>query len=91
MYQDAIFTEVGLGPGDIALDDDSAPPSKKGDSPQFSTHVCCGQTAGWIKMPLGTELGLGPGVIVLDGNPACPLQKGGTAPNFRPMFIVAKL
>ena len=27
--------------------------------PQFSAHVCCGQTAGWIKMPLGTEIDLG--------------------------------
>ena len=35
-------------------------------SPQFSAHVCSGQTAGWIKMPLGTEVDLGPGQIVLD-------------------------
>ena len=27
----------------------------------------CGQTAGWIKMPLGMEVGLGPGHIVLHG------------------------
>jgi len=26
-----------------------------------------GQTAGWIKMPLGKEKGLGPGHVVLDG------------------------
>jgi len=32
-------------------------------------HVCCGQTAEWIKMPLGTEVDLGPGDIVLDGDP----------------------
>jgi len=31
---------------------------------QFSAHVCCGQTAEWIKMPLGTEVDLGPGDIV---------------------------
>jgi len=30
-------------------------------SHQFSAHVYCGQTAGWIKMPLGTEV---PGHIV---------------------------
>jgi len=30
--------------------------------------VYCGQTAGWIKLPLGTEIGLGPGNIVVDGN-----------------------
>jgi len=28
----------------------------------------CGQTAGWIKIPLGTEVGLGPGDIVLEGD-----------------------
>ena len=35
---------------------------------QFSAHVCCGQTAGWIKMPLGMEVGLTPGHTVLDGD-----------------------
>ena len=37
---------------------------------QFLAHVCCGQTAEWIKMPLGTDVGLGPGNIVLDGDPS---------------------
>jgi len=32
-------------------------PSPKGNSSQFSAHVCCGQTAGWIKMPLGMDVG----------------------------------
>jgi len=41
-------------------------------------------------MPLGTDVGLGPGHIVLDGDPAPPSPKRGTAPNFRPMSIVAK-
>jgi len=42
----------------------------KGHSPpQFSAYVCCGQTAGWIKMPLGMKVGLSPGDIVLDGDP----------------------
>ena len=53
----------------------------------------CGQTVGWIKMPLGrpTEVGLGPGDIVLDGDPAPPLRKGAQQPpTFRPMSIVAK-
>ena len=41
------------------------PPPQKGDTnPQFLADVCCGQTAGWIKMPLGMEVGLGPGQIV---------------------------
>ena len=41
-------------------------PSKKGHRPPILAHVCCGQTAGWIKMPLGTKVG--PGHIVLDGD-----------------------
>jgi len=41
-------------------------------------------------MPLGTEVGLGPNDIVLHGDPAPPPKKRGTAPNFRPMSIVAK-
>jgi len=46
-------------------------PRKKGHSlPQCLAHVYCGQTAGWIKMPLGTEVCLGPGDIVLDADPA---------------------
>jgi len=36
---------------------------QKGHSPKCSAHVYCGQTARWIKMPLGTEVGLGPGDI----------------------------
>ena len=80
--------EVGLGPGDFMSHGDPAPP-KKGTVPLFSAHVYCGQTAAWIKMPLGTEAGLGPGDIVLNGDPA-PSQKRGTAPNVRPMSIVAK-
>jgi len=42
----------------------------------FATLVYCGQTVGWIKMPLGTEVGLGPGDIVLDEDPAHSLPKG---------------
>ena len=71
---------VDLGPGDFVLDENPAPLHKKGWSPQFSSHVCRCQMAGWIKMPLGMEVGLGPGDIVLDGGPA-PLP-GGTAPQF---------
>ena len=65
-------------------------PSPKGHSPQYSVHICCGQMAAWIKMPLGMELGLGPGNFVLDGDPAPLPKKGAEPPNFRPMFIVAK-
>ena len=62
--------EVGLDPGDIVLDGDSAP--KMGHSTQFSAHVYCGQTTAWAKMPLGTEVGLSPGDTVLDADPAPP-------------------
>jgi len=74
-------TEVGLGPGNIVLDGDPAPPTRKGGAqhPHFLAHVCCGQTVGWTKMPLGTEVGLSPGDIVLDGNPAAPPPKRGAA------------
>jgi len=78
---------IGLGPGHIVLDGDPAPP-KGAQQPQFSAHVCCGQTAGWIKMPLGREVDLHQGDIVLDGDSAPPRR--GTAPNYRPMSVVAK-
>ena len=52
------------------------PPPQKGAERQFSAHVYCGQTAAWIKMPLGTEVGLGPDAIMLDGDPA-PVPKIG--------------
>jgi len=74
-------------PGHIVLDLDA----KKGGTaprPQFSTHVYCGQTAGWIKMPVGREVGLDPSNIVLDGT-QLPLPKEGAKP-LRPMSIVAK-
>jgi len=59
--------------------------------PQFSAHVYCGQTAGWIKMALGIRIGLSPGDFVLDGDPAPPLKGGGAPlPNFRLISIVAK-
>ena len=68
-------------------------PSPQKAPHQFSAHVYCGQTAAWIKMPLGTEVGLGPGDILLDGDLAPPSPKRGQSslPNFRPMSIVAKL
>jgi len=60
--------EVGLSPGDFVFDGDPAPFLKKGAEPppQFSAHVYCGQTAGWIKMTLGMEMSIGPGHIVPD-------------------------
>ena len=50
----------------------------------------CGQTVGWIKMPLGTEVGLVPGDTVLDGDPDLPTERGTADPSFWPMSTVAK-
>jgi len=47
-----------------------------------ATLVYCGQTVGWIKMPLGTEVGLGLGDIVLNGDPAPSPLKGHNSPHF---------
>ena len=55
---------------------DPAPiPQEGAHQPQFSAHVCCGQTAGWIKMPLSTDH------IVLYGDPATP-KTGHSSPQF---------
>jgi len=61
--------EVGLGPGHIVLDGDPVPLCKKGHNPffQFLAHLCYGQAAGRIKMPLGWEIGLGAGDVVTWG------------------------
>ena len=45
---------------------------QKGALPPLFDHVYCGQTAGWIKMPLGKEVGCSAGHILLDGDPAPP-------------------
>jgi len=65
MVQDETYLEVGFGPSHIVLGGDPAS-CQKGHSPQFLAHVHCGQTAGWIKMPLGMEVGLNTGDFVLD-------------------------
>jgi len=42
-----------------------SPPQKGTEPPfQFASHVYCGQTAAWMKMPLGKVVGLGPDYIV---------------------------
>jgi len=79
------------GPGDFVFDRDPATPRTEGTptATQFLAHVYCGQTAGWMKTPLGTEVDLGPGHIILDG--VQPLRETGTEPppSFRPMSNVA--
>jgi len=79
--------EVGLGPFHIVLDGDLPPPAPNAQPPaQFSVHVCCGQTDGWMKMSLGAEVGLGQGDIVLNGDPA-PLERGTAPPLFDPCLL----
>ena len=63
---------VDLVPGHIVLDGDPALLPQKRQSPQFSVHICCGQMAEWIKMPLGKKVDVDMGDIVLDGNPSLP-------------------
>ena len=59
-----------------------------GLGPQFSAHVYCSQTAGWIKMPLGTKVGLSPCDSVLDGDPAPSPQRGWSpSPIFGPFLL----
>jgi len=61
-------------------------PLPKGAQPPILADLCCGQTDGWIKMPLGMEVGLGAGHIVLDRDPA-PLQERGIPPIFGPSLL----
>jgi len=69
----ALGREVDLHPSDIVLDGDSAPLTQKvAEPPQFSAHVYCGQTTGWMKMLFGKVVSLAPGHIVLDGDPPPP-------------------
>jgi len=97
MDEDATWYGGRPRPRRLCVDGDPVPPPQKGDGAlQFLAHVCCGQTAGWIKMALGVEMGLDPGHIVLDGNPAPFPQKegraqGGRTPtSFWPISVVAK-
>jgi len=78
--------QVGLGPGHIVLDRDSAPLPKKGWSPRFSAHVGCGQMAAWIKISLDMKESLGPSEwLCVRWGPAPRPQTGGRAPH--PIFV----
>ena len=72
----------------------SSPPPQRCGALQLSAHICCGQMAAWIKMPLGMEIGLGPGDFVLDGDhaplPKNPKKRVEPPKNILAMFIVAK-
>jgi len=83
--------KVDLGLGDIVLDGDPAPPKRgRGTAPPVLAHVYYGRTAGWIKMKLAMKVGLIPGPRCVRCGPSSPSAKRGTAPNFRPMSVVAK-
>ena len=92
MHQDATQYGGRPQPRRVCVRWGHSPLPKKGAEPQFLAHAYCGQTSGWIKMPLDMEEGLGPSDFVLDGDAALPAQNGGGAPlpNFRPMRIIAK-
>jgi len=65
------------------LDGDPSPfPPKGVELPQFSVHICCGQMAGWIKMPFGMEIGLVRHHFCVRWGPSSPPQKGSRAPQF---------
>jgi len=74
--------EVGLSLGDSVRWGPSPLPQKGRSPTQFSAHVYCGQTAAWIKMPLGTEVDLGLRDIVFDVDPATPRKKGTPTTQF---------
>jgi len=90
MHQDATWYGGRPQPRRLCSMGTQLPPEKKGTptATQFLAHVYCGQTAGWMKTPLGTEVDIGPGHFVLDRFLAT--AKGAQQPpSFRPMSIVA--
>ena len=87
MHQDANWYAGRPWPRRLCVRWGPSPIPKKerspGRSPLFSAHVYRGQTAAWIKMPLGMEVGLSPGDFVFIGDPATP-KKGTPTPH--PIF-----
>jgi len=83
MHQDATWYGGRPQPMELCVRRGPSPLiPKRGRSPlHHFRHVCCGQTAAWIKTPLGMEVGLCSGDIVLDGDSALPPQTGGGAPS----------
>ena len=76
-------TQVGLGPGHIALRGDPAPLPQRGTTPPNFRSISV--AAKWLHgsrcdMVWSLEVGLGPGDFVLDGDPAHL--------NFPPMLII---
>jgi len=88
MDQDATWYGGRTRPRLHSLRGRRSSPAPKGHIPQFSAHVCSGQTAGWIKMPHGREVGLCPGNIVLDGDRAPSTKRGhNSLPLFSPCLL----
>jgi len=84
-------TQVGLGPGHIALRGDPAPLPQRGTTPPNFRSISV--AAKWLHgsrcdMVWSLEVGLGPGDFVLHGDPA-PLPKKGAEPppQFSPHFF----
>jgi len=72
-------TKVGVGPGDIVLDESQLPPQKGAQPRNFRPmSVVAKRLVGSI----GTEVGLGPGDIVLDGDPSSQKGGGDSSPHF---------
>jgi len=86
---------VDLGPGHIALDWNPAelPSSKRGRSPQFSTHICCGQMAGmrWMDQDATWQGSRHQAKRhCVRWGPSSPLRKGAEPPNFRPLVYCSQ-
>jgi len=79
--------EVVLGPSDIVLDGDVAPPTQRVTAalPNYFGPSLLWPNGCMDRMPLGTEVGLDPGDTVLDGDPPPPTQRGTAA---LPIFSV---
>jgi len=70
MHEDAIWYGCKPQPRELCVRwRPSPPPQKGGGAPKVSAHVYCGQTVGWIKMPLCVRWG-----------PSPTPRKGGGAP-----------
>jgi len=81
-------TDVGLGPGHIVLDGDPALPQKGAQQPTIFGQ-CLLMPNGWMDQDATWYGGRpGPWPHCVDGD-SVPSRRG-TAPNFWPMFVVAK-
>jgi len=73
---------VSLGPGHIVLHGHTVPLPQRGTALQLSADICCGQTARWIKMPLGKKGRLRPNGHCVRWKTSCPSPKGAQFPQF---------